>query len=57
MLHFGNWFLKQVLNFHFKLDDIVPRYGSFRKSSFLGTVESLFLEPKVNLKAILWITP
>ena len=28
MLHSGNDFVKQVLNFHFKLDEIVPRYGS-----------------------------
>ena len=38
MLHCGIEFLKQVLNFCFKLDDIVPRYGSTIKSSFLGTV-------------------
>ena len=35
-------FFKQVLNFHFKLDDNVPRYGSTTKSSFLGTVETTF---------------
>ena len=28
MLHSGNEFVKQVLNFRFKLDEIVPRYGS-----------------------------
>ena len=38
MLHCGNEFLKQVLNFRFKLDDNVSRYGSTIKSSFLGTV-------------------
>ena len=37
MLHCGGKFLKQVLNFCFKLDGIVPRYGSARKDSFLGT--------------------
>ena len=42
MLHFGNKFLKQVLNFRFKLDDNVPRYGSTIKSSFLGTVRITF---------------
>ena len=35
MLDCGNQFLKQVLNFCFKLDDTVPRYGSTIKSSFL----------------------
>ena len=35
MLHCGNEFLKQVLNFYFKLDDIVPRYGNTIKNSFL----------------------
>ena len=38
MLHCGNEFLKQVVNFRFKLDDNVPRYGSTIKSSFLWTV-------------------
>ena len=42
MLHCGNEFLMQVLNFHFKLDDIIPRYGSIIKSSFLGTVGITF---------------
>ena len=42
MLHCGNEFLKQVLNFCFKLDDIVPRYGSTMKNSFLGTVQITF---------------
>ena len=42
MLHCGNEFLKQVLNFCFKLDDNVPRYGSTIKSSFLGTVGITF---------------
>ena len=35
MLDCGNEFLKQVLNFRFKLHDNVPRYGSTIKSSFL----------------------
>ena len=35
MLHCGNEFLKQVLNFYFKLDGIVPRYGNTIKNSFL----------------------
>lgn len=38
MLHCCNGFLKQVLNICFKLDDIVPLYGSTIKISFLGTV-------------------
>ena len=42
ILHCGNEFLKQVLNFSFKLDDNVPRYGSIIKSFFLGTVEITF---------------
>ena len=42
ILHCGNEFLKQVLNFRFKLDDNVPRYGSTIKSSFLGTVAITF---------------
>ena len=42
MLHCGNEILKQILNFFFKLDDIVPRYGSTIKSSFLGTVGITF---------------
>ena len=33
ILHCGNEFLKQVLNFRFKLDDNLPRYGSILKSS------------------------
>ena len=41
-LHCGNEFLKQVLNFPFKLDGIVPRYGSTIKSSFLETVGITF---------------
>ena len=35
MLHSGNDFVKQVLNFHFKLDEIVPRYGSTIKQSHI----------------------
>ena len=42
ILHCGNEFLKQVLNFYFKLDDNVPRYGSTIKNSFLGTVGITF---------------
>ena len=42
ILHSGNEFLEQILNFHFKLDDNVPRYGSTTKSSFLGTVGITF---------------
>ena len=49
MLHCGNEILKQILNFFFKLDDIVPRYGSTIKSSFLGTVGITFLR---NLKFV-----
>ena len=44
MLYCGNEFLKQNLNFRFKLDDIVSRYASTIKSSFLGTVGSTFFE-------------
>ena len=39
ILHCGNEFLKQVLNFCFKLDDNVPRYGS---TIILGTVAITF---------------
>ena len=42
ILHCRNEFLKQVLNFRFKLDHNVPRYGSTMKSSFLGTVGITF---------------
>ena len=42
ILHYGNEFLKQMLNFCFKLDDNIPRYGSIIKSSFLGTVGITF---------------
>ena len=42
MLHCGNEFLKQVLNFCFEFDDFVPRYGSTIKSSVLGTVGITF---------------
>ena len=42
MLHCGNEFLKQVLNLRFKLDGIVPRYGSTIRSFFLGTVGIIF---------------
>ena len=44
MLHCGHEFLKQFLNFHFKLDEIVPRYGSTIKSSFLGLVGITFFD-------------
>ena len=42
ILDCGNEFLKQVLNFYFKLDDIVPSYGSTIKSSFFGAVGITF---------------
>ena len=42
MLNCGNEFLKQDLNFHFKLDDNIPRYGSTIKNSFLGKVGIVF---------------
>ena len=42
MLHCGNEFLKQVLNFCFKLDDNIPRDGSTINSSFLGTAGITF---------------
>ena len=42
MLHYGNEFLKQVLNMCFTLDGIVPRYRSTIKSSFLGTAGITF---------------
>ena len=42
ILHCANEFLKQVLNFHFTLDDNVPRYGSTIKTSFLGSVGITF---------------
>ena len=42
MLTCSNEFLKQVLNFCFKFDDNVPRYGSTIKSSFLGIVGITF---------------
>ena len=38
MLHCGNELLKQVPYFYFNLNQIVLRYGSTIKSSFLGTV-------------------
>ena len=38
ILHCGNEVLKQVLNFHFKLDGNVPRCGSTIKSFLLETV-------------------
>ena len=41
-LHCGNELLKQVLNFHFKFDDNVSRYGSTIKSFFLKTVGITF---------------
>ena len=42
ILYCGNEFFKQVLNFCFKLDTIVPRYGSI-----------VFSEHKVCLKKVL----
>ena len=44
MLQCGKEFLKRVLNSGFNLDDIVPRYGSVKKTSFLGTVGINFFE-------------
>ena len=41
LLHCGGEFLKQVLNFCFKVDGNVPRYGSTIKWFFSGT-SSLF---------------
>ena len=49
ILHCGNEFLKQVLNFCFKLDAIVPRYGSIIKRYFLGTVGITFFR---NIKFV-----
>lgn len=37
ILPWGDEFSKHVLNFCFKLDEIVPGYGSIVKKSFLGT--------------------
>ena len=42
ILHCGNEILKQVLDFCFKLDDNVSRYGSTIKGSFLGAVGITF---------------
>ena len=42
--HYGNEFLKQTLNFCFKLDDNVPRYGSTIKSFFKEQLKLLFSE-------------
>ena len=56
MLHCGNEFLKQVVNFRFKLDDNVPRYASAIKSSFQEKLEIPFSEHQVGLKKILWIS-
>ena len=50
MLHCGNEFLKQVLNFCFKFDDNVPRYVSTIKSSFLGTVGITFFRTWSSFK-------
>ena len=55
MLHCGNKFLKQALNFCFKLGDIVPSYGSAIKSSFFGRVEITFFETCSLFKKELWI--
>ena len=38
ILHCGNEFLKQVLNFFFKVGDMFPKYGSIFKSYFLVIV-------------------
>ena len=42
ILDCGDEFLKQVLNFHFKLDDNTPRHESNMKSLFLRTVGITF---------------
>ena len=42
ILHCGNEFFKHVLDFCFKSDDNVSRYGNSIKSSFLGTVGITF---------------
>ena len=42
ILHCGNEFLKQVLNFCLKLDYNVPGYGSTINSSFIGTTGITF---------------
>ena len=55
MLHCGNKFLKQALNFCFKLGDIVLSYGSTIKSSFFGRVEITFFETCSLFKKELWI--
>ena len=55
VLHCGNEFLKHVLNFRFKLDDNVPRYGNTIKSSSLGTVGITFFRTWSLFKKILWI--
>ena len=52
ILHCGNEFLKQVLNFCFKLDDIISRYRRTIKSFFLGTVGITFLEHELCLKQV-----
>ena len=51
VLHCGNEFLKQVLNFCFKLDDNFPRWNYFFQ------LELLFSEYEVCFKKILWIIP
>ena len=53
ILHCGNKFLKQVLNFCFKLDDIDPNYGSITKSFFLRKVGITFSEHNVGFKKIM----
>ena len=47
MLHCGNEFLKQVLNFCFKLDDILPRYGSTIKLQYGKTERHLSVRSKM----------
>ena len=42
MLHCGNYFLKQVLDFCFRLDDNVSKNGSTIKGFYLGTVGTTF---------------
>ena len=43
ILHCCHDLLREVLNFHFKLNDTVPKYRSIMmKSTFLGTVGITF---------------
>ena len=42
IFHCGNELFNQVLNFYFKLDDIVPKYRRIMKSFFLATIGITF---------------